>query len=152
MYSEESPNLSCSELRAHPISCLPLISTRIPTEPSELHVLLASITSFPSPGCLCWMPVLPFDSQVIMDKLSHFSTVLCSTSWAIEGSAHFSLLYIFDPTMWHVGSSSLTRDLIHAPWMESTSLNHWTTDRELLTLLFLSYLIYKMEMITVPNK
>ena len=39
MYSEESPNLSCSELRAHPISCLPLISTRIPTEPSDLQVL-----------------------------------------------------------------------------------------------------------------
>ena len=54
--------------------------------------------------------------------------------------------------MWHVGSSSLTRDLTHAHWMGSISLNHWTTERELLTLLLLSYLIYKMEMITVPNK
>ena len=54
--------------------------------------------------------------------------------------------------MWHVGSSSLTRDLTHAPWMGSISLSHWTTERELLTLEFLSYLIYKMEMITVPNK
>ena len=81
------------------------------------------------------MLVLLFDSQVIMDKLFHFS-----------------LLCIFDPTMWHVGSSSLTRDLTHAPWMGSISLSHWTTERELLTLEFLSYLIYKMEMITVPNK